>query len=307
MEFAYSHHTCNQMKENSNLNDPKTRDTYIKSVNVAKTNKSYPSQPLLKTVKLEAEYDYINMNDKSFENIGGHMSLVNDYIEEYALLLYEDDARNNGKKMPNTIKEYCLKKIMVQSLKSTVNFLIEYKNKEKRKNAQRMKNNQSEKYIDMLDVLDDLKEVFDEYVNLSYRAKTNYRKRVHQDAYSKSNKYNLFLDKVYNLDDNNIVENLILYGKTDDIKDANKKLEDMEINDMYNNLINSDMFRTLLAAYKANEFPNLSNYLDKHVSKEGGKNKTKKNKPKNETRRIKVKSNRKTRRRRSNNKSKKQK
>ena len=308
MEFAYSHHTCNQMKENSNLNDPKTRDIYIKSVKVAIQKGSYTSQPLLKPVKLLAERSNIIMDDKNFDNIGGHMSLINDYIEEYALLLYKDEARENGKKTLNTITEYCLKKIMLQSLKSTVNFLIEYKNKEKRKNAKRMKNNQSEKYIDMLDVLDDLKEVFDEYKGKQGRAKTNYRKRVHQDAYSKSNKYNLFLDKVYNLDDNNIVKNLILYGKTDDIKDDDKKLEDMEIDDMYNNLTNSDRFLTLLAEYKKGvEYQNLSNYLNKYVSKEGGKNKTKKNKPKNETRRIKIKSNRKTRRRRSNNKSKKQK
>jgi len=307
IEFAYSHHTCNQMKENDNLNDSKTRDTYIKSVKVAKLNRSYSSKPLLKNVKLEAERSNINMDDKSFDNIGGHMSLINNCIEEYALLLYEDEAIKIGKKTIKNKTEYCLKKIMLQSLKSTVNFLIEHKNKEKRKNAAKIDNHRSAQYIDMLDVLDDLKEVFDEYTHLSYRAQFNYTKRTRQDAYRKSNKYNLFLDKMDILDDNNTVKNIILYGKTDDIKDDNKKLEDMKIDTMYNNLINSDMFRTLLAAYKANEFPNLSNYLDKHVSKEGGKNKTKKNKPKNETRRIKVKSNRKTRRRRSNNKSKKQK
>ena len=109
------------------------------------------------------------------------------------------------------------------------------------------------------------------------------------------------------LDDNNTVKKIILYGKTDDITDDHKNLEDMEIDTMYNNLRYSDMFKNLLAAYNAKKFQNLSNYLDKYVSKEGGKNKTKKNKPKNETRRIKIKSNRKTRRRRINNKSKKQK
>ena len=311
MEFAYSHHTCNQMKENSNLNDPKTRDIYIKSVKVAIQKGSYTSQPLLKPVKLLAERSNIIMDDKSFDNIGGHMSLINDYIEEYALILYEDEAREIGKKTLNTITEYCLKKIMLQSLKSTVNFLIEYKNKEKRKNAAKILNNQSEQYIDMLDILDNLKEVFDEYNTLRGRAQSNYTKRTRQDAYSKSNKYNLFLDKMDNLDDDNTVKKLILYGKTDDIKDDdNIKLETMEINTMYNNLFNSNKFQTLLSEYKAkpDKFQNLSNYLDKYVSKEGGKNKTKKNKPKNETRRIKIKSNRKTRRRRrSNNKSKKNK
>ena len=124
----------------------------------------------------------------------------------------------------NTITEYCLKKIMVQSLKSTINFLIEHKNKEKIKNAAKILNTQSEQYIDMLDLLDDLKEVFDEYNGLSNRAKSTYTKRTRQDAYSKSNKYNLFLDKM-DIDENGTVKNLILYGKTDDIKDDDKKLE----------------------------------------------------------------------------------
>ena len=121
------------------------------------------------------------------------------------------------------------------------------------------------------------------------------------------NKYNLFLDKMDNSDEDNTVKRIILYGKTDDIKDDNKKLEDMNIKDMYDNLFNSNRFQTLLSAYRERKYENLSNYLNKYVSKIGGKNKTKKNKPKNETRRIKIKSNRKTRRRRSNNKSKKQK
>ena len=87
-----------------------------------------------------------------------------------------------------------------------------------------------------------------------------------------------------------------------------KNWKNMEIETMYNNLFNSNEFQTLLTAYRDGNYANLSSYLEKYVSKKGGKNKTKKNKPKhkNETRRIKVKSNRKTRRR-SNNKSKKQK
>ena len=306
MEFAYSHHTCNQLKSNDNLNDPKVRLQYIKSVQAARPDRKQ-DKSLLKSNKLAEERSNINMDNKTFDNIGGHMSLINDYIGDYALLLYRNEARNFGKTTDNTIKEYCLKKIMVQSVKRTVNFLIEYKNKEKRKNAAKRENNQSEQYIDMLDILDNLKEVSDEYKGKSGRAQSLYTKRTSQDAYSKSNKYNLFLDKMDILDDNNTVKKIILYGKTDDITDDHKNLEDMEIDTMYNNLRYSDMFKNLLAAYNAKKFQNLSNYLDKYVSKEGGKNKTKKNKPKNETRRIKIKSNRKTRRRRSNNKSKKQK
>ena len=307
MEFAYSHHTCNQLKSNDNLNDPKVRLQYIKSVQAANPDRKQ-DKSLLKSNKLTEEISYITM-DINTRNpiIGGHMSLINEYIKDYALIMYEDEAKKNGKKTDNAIKEYCLKKIMVQSVKSTVNFLIEYKNKEKRKNAAKRQNNRSEQYIDMLDILDNLKEVFDEYKILRGRAQSNYTKRTHQDVYSKSNKYNLFLDKMDNLDDNNTVKNLILYGKTEDIKDDVKKLEDMGIEEMYNNLFKSEKFQTLLTDYRQDKYVNLSTYLEKYVSKKGGKNKTKKNKPKNETRRIKIKSNRKTRRRRSNNKSKKQK
>ena len=96
MEFAYSHHTCNQLKENDNLNDSKTREKYIKSVGVAKQNRKCTSK-LLKESKLIAEIDNITMGNNRSGIIGGHMSLINEYIKDYALILYKTEAQSNGK------------------------------------------------------------------------------------------------------------------------------------------------------------------------------------------------------------------
>lgn len=259
MEFAYSHHTCNQVKENANLNNVKERTEYIKSLYraLSPTVDVKNIKGMLNSNKRSAEISSINLdrnvtdmsNNKNYKIIGGHIELINAYIKKYALELYKDDEQIKKKSDKNK-EEYCLKKMMVQSIKSTINYLVYIKNKEQDKKQLVFANKNSERFIDILEALTNLKKIMDDYEVLRPRAKTTFTTRKHSDAYSKSNSYNLFLDVIDGLDESNTVKQIIipLVGK--------------EPEKMYNALKNSDLFKELETRYKNDELANLKKYMD---------------------------------------------
>jgi len=140
--------------------------------------------------------------------------------------------------------------MMVQSIKSTINYLVYIKNKEQDKKQLVFANKNSERFIDILEALTNLKKIMDDYEVLRPRAKTTFTTRKHSDAYSKSNSYNLFLDVIDGLDESNTVKQIIipLVGK--------------EPEKMYNALKNSDLFKELETRYKNDELANLKKYMD---------------------------------------------
>lgn len=304
MEFAYSHHTCNQVKENANLNNVKERTEYIKSLSRALSLEVDVKniKGMLNSTKRQKEISSIHLdrnvtdmsNNKNYKIIGAHIELINAYIRKYAFELYKDDEQIK-RKSDKSKEEYCLKKMMVQSIKSTINYLVYIKNKEQDKKQLVLANKNSERFIDILQALTNLKKIIDEYKGISRpRAKKIFTTRKHSDAYSKSNSYNLFLDVIDGLKEDNTVKQIII------------PLVGEEPEKMYNELKNSDLFKKLETRYKNDELANLKNYmdmLDESTLSVSSKRKTpsvegpSSSKRRGGTRRLKLKSIRKTRKR----------
>ena len=158
MEFAYSHHLCNQVKDNDNLNTSNLRTQFINKINacIDKSNRNEPlNQSRVRPHKVGPEKQYIQFNSKNHNIIGAHFNLINFYIEEYA------DLCNPGVKISRQMK---LKIIMVQSIKATINYIIDRQNVQMQKKqgvVSGIAANQS--YIPILDELDALKKTQDEY------------------------------------------------------------------------------------------------------------------------------------------------
>ena len=148
MEFAYSHHLCNQIKDNDNLKNARIRDTYIKRIQACIANVQSgktPGEPRVKINKVKQEKEYIKFDDYSNGIIGTHFQVINQLIGKYADL-YDTSSKKTLLK---------LKIIMVQSIKATINSMIDKinvtKSKTKNKSDTQVANN---RYIPMLDELD---------------------------------------------------------------------------------------------------------------------------------------------------------
>jgi hypothetical protein len=254
MEFAYSHHTCNQLKENDNLNTSKLRQNYINSIAIAKEEGSYSSKPLLKESKLHEERKS-NIPDRSEllkRNliIGGHMNLINQYIEEYALLLLTENEKRQYNRSDKLRKEYALKKLMVQSIKNTIDYIIKTKNIEKQKKMEQIRDehifNATAGYRQILDVLKYLQINTNTFLKLTGRGRTNYFKSEPYGILITSIRANENIEKAVSPDPGNLME--------------------MEPETMYNNLVNSSLGNELVEIYTNNKYPFLNDDIALYFS-----------------------------------------
>lgn len=158
MEFAYSHHVCNQVKDNDNLNTSILRTQFINKINacIDKSDRNVElNQARVKPHKVTAEKEFIRFNDNSNKIMGAHFNLINHYIQEYA------DLYSPGVNITSQMK---LKIIMVQSIKATINYIISRQNAIMQKNQGVLSNiDANQRYIPMLNELDALKKSQDEY------------------------------------------------------------------------------------------------------------------------------------------------
>jgi len=269
MEFAYAHHTCNQIKENDNLNTPAIRTAYLKKINVAKQQKRFSSKPLLVEGKLVAEHDSIIDDATNNQIIAGHMGLINDYIGEYAVSLATDEERDNYK-TPKQLKEYCLKKMMVQSIKSTVNFIIKAKNKEKavKKHIMNMAKQESNatalaaksaEYRPLLDTLNELKRITDEHETLRGRQKALFISGTQGRKKGEDSSYNIAIGHIENIEDDGQIKKATLG------QDA-KVLKGMLPSIMYENLRNSELGSNLCRIYHSRMNPELNDEMRVHFA-----------------------------------------
>ena len=245
MEFAYSHHTCNQMKENDNLNTSKLRQNYLSVLATAKEKGSYSSKPLLKESKLHEEESNIPKRpelEKRNLIIGGHMNLINQYIEEYALLFVTEDERKQYR-TDKSLKEFSLKKLMVQSIKNTIDYIIKTKNIEKQKKMKQIRDeedvNNTAEYRQILDVLKDLQINKNIFSKLTRRTITNY---------FRSEPYTQLINSI---SENKRIELAVLNGR--------ENFTEMEPETMYNNLVNSSLGNELVSIYKSRRYEDLLN------------------------------------------------
>jgi hypothetical protein len=262
MEFAYAHHTCNQLKENDNLSTAKAREVYLKNINAACTNGKFLSKPLLKESKLRHEIQSIS-SDLTDRNpiIGGHMTLLNEYIGQYALFLVAGFTQEEHDKYKTSkrIQEYCLKKMMVQSIKDTVDFIITTKNNEKRVNKMKLsasrqnqknaaENEEFAAYAPILRALNELSELKSEYNEITnVRQKTNFTKSTDPD-----NLYNLTVNKIrtFAYPYNDGIVRAILNRQDGELIDDIKIIKGMDPNLMYSNLLNSELGGQLNRVYR---------------------------------------------------------
>jgi len=232
MEYAYSHHLCNQIKDNDNLKTAKIRDTYIKRINACKErvkSGKNPGEPRVKINKVDKEKDYINFNADSNKIIGSHLQVINTFINDYA---NEVDTSTRSSSLK-------LKTIMIQSIKSTLNYMIDKQNvKKQKKHAVKSANTAAQKYIPILDSLDTLKIKYDEYIDATNKG---------------GRKLSIFKNKNESYDAD---------AYADELREHNESLNNLEIE------IKRGNFTDLK--------PRLSNHISLKAGGRGGKKRTRK-------------------------------
>lgn len=252
MEFAYSHHTCNQIKENDNLNTPSSRTKYLNNIHTAVTYGSFPTKGLLNTNSLLRETQIIRdqINNQVVRNnrnviIGSHMDLMKTFIEEYAVLFEDSTSRT---KQRNAKMNYLLKKIMTQSIKDTLNYVIGFKQNEKNKKldairAQQDRNDteQERKFLAFLNEIT---------LNKQAILKTTSRGK---ETFYKSKEYGELVITIR--------KEAFLNRLTED------DLKDIKLDKIYDNLIyNSDLGDKLVKIYNTNKYPFLNDDIALYFS-----------------------------------------
>ena len=254
MEFAYSHHTCNQIKENDNLNTGPSRKTYLTHINRAVDDGSFPSKGLLNNNSLIRETR--NIKDNVFSEkvrntrnniIGVHMELMKKFIEDYALLFEDSTSRT---KQGNAKINYLLKKIMTQSIKDSLNYIIKFKQDEKNRKMDEIRRKQSmndtEKERIILDLLNK--------ITLNKLAYDTATRRQKSGFYTKDD----FINLITEISNDEDIKSAVLNGR--------EGFNSMTPYNIYDNLVNSELGDNLVNIYNTNKYPFLNDDIALYFS-----------------------------------------